>query len=211
MTKLPRRPNPPARLLAEDLYETRLEPAADLKEWVQAHILATDGALHNPEHAHLLEADLQFLWASRGFEKQGRVVLGQAEEVAIRAGGWQKARQEQQLRDWFGHVPDFLITLDAGYCNGCTDAAWCALVEHELYHVAHKLNADGQPMFTQDGAPKLALRGHDVEEFVGVVKRYGVGDPNGAIAQLAAAARGHPQVSRSNIAGACGTCLLRAA
>lgn len=113
--------------------------------------------------------------------------------------------------EWFGHVPDWLITLDASYCRTCGDAEFCALVEHELYHVGHALDEFGNPAFTRDGNPKLALRGHDVEEFVGVVRRYGVGDPGGAIAALARAAAGAPEVARSSIAGACGTCLLKAA
>ncbi len=50
---------------------------------------------------HLLDADIRVMWASSSFEKQGRTVLGQAEQVAFRAGGWQKARMEQQMRDWF--------------------------------------------------------------------------------------------------------------
>lgn len=140
-----------------------------------------------------------------------RAVIGQAEEVTIRAGGWQKARQEQQMEEWFGRVPSYLITFDAAYCLDCSDADWCALVEHEMYHLAHKLDEFGVPAFTKDGRPKIGIRGHDVEEFVGVVRRYGVGDPGGAIAKLARAAGAPPEVSKANIAGACGTCLLRAA
>lgn len=198
------RPLPPVDL-------SRFQPASSVAEWVQENILAEDGRIHNPEHSHLIDADLVFLWAPIGFTKQMRTVIGQAEEVMIRAGGWQKARQEQQLCEWFGRVPGFIITLDASYCATCSDADWCALVEHELYHVAHALDDFGAPKFTKDGSPKLTIRGHDVEEFVGVVRRYGVGDPGGAIGKLARAAGEQPEVSKANIAGACGTCLLRAA
>lgn len=204
LAPLKARPMPPENL-------NRFVPADGLKEWINDEILSDQGRVHNVEHAHLVDADLEFLWAPEGFAKQGRTILGQAEMVMIRAGGWQKQRQEQQLIEWFGRVPEFIITLAASYCAACDDAAWCALVEHELYHVAQANNEFGAPRFTKDGLPKLEMRGHDVEEFLGVVRRYGVGDPNGAIAQLAAAARGQPEVSRSNIAGACGTCLLRAA
>lgn len=199
-----KRPMPP-------IGDGRYQPAKGVMEWVQEQILATDGAVHNPDHAHLIGADLEFLWAPAGFVKQMRTVLGQAEEVMIRAGGWQKGRQEQQFLDWFGRVPGFMITLDSSYCAVCTDAEWCALVEHELYHVAQARDEFGTPKFTKEGLPKLTLRGHDVEEFVGVVRRYGVGDPGGAIARLAAAARGTPEVSAASIASACGTCLQRAA
>src|SRR5690606_39228588 len=129
------RPIPPTALLADDLYETILAPALDVAAWAHDAILADTGPLHNPDHAHLLDADIGFLWASSAFAKRGRTVVGQAEQVMIRAGGWQKARQEQQLREWFGHVPDFLITLAADYCAQCSDTELCALVEHELYHI----------------------------------------------------------------------------
>lgn len=204
MAKHSARPLPPADL-------SRFQPAEGVAEWVHGQILAADGRIHNPDHTHLIDADLAFLWAPQGFTKQMRTVIGQAEQVMIRAGGWQKARQEQQLCEWFGRVPAFIITLDASYCATCSDADWCALVEHELYHVAHALDDFGVPKFTKDGAPKLTIRGHDVEEFVGVVRRYGVGDPGGAIGTLARAAGAQPEVSKANIAGACGTCLLRAA
>ncbi|HVR48145.1 MAG TPA: putative metallopeptidase, partial [Pseudorhodoferax sp.] len=93
----------------------------------------------------------------------------------------------------------------------CSDAEWCALVEHELYHVGQEMDEFGAPKFTREGMPRLCIRGHDVEEFVGVVRRYGVGDPDGAIGRLARAAGAMPEIGRANIAGACGTCLLRAA
>lgn len=200
------RPMPPADLL-ESLWLT-LQPAPDVWEWIQAEILANTGSIHNEEHAHLIDANVGVLWASSAFAKKGRTVLGQAEQLMIRAGGWQKARQEQQMRDWFGEEPEFLITLAADYCAQCTEAEFCALVEHELYHIAHKLDEYGAPAFTQDGLPKLEMRGHDVEEFVGVVRRYGA-SPD--VQQLIDAASRPPEVAKINISRACGTCLLKSA
>lgn len=185
-----------------------LSPAADVWDWVQSEILADTGSIHNPDHAHLIDASIGVLWASTGFAKQGRVVLGQAEQLMFRAGGWQKARQEQQMREWFGEEPDFLITLAADYCAQCSDAEFCALVEHELFHIAHKLDKYGAPAFTQDGMPKLEMRSHDVEEFVGVVRRYG---PSHDVQQLIDAASRPPEVAKINISRACGTCLLKSA
>ncbi|CRI56393.1 hypothetical protein CCOS191_1857 [Pseudomonas sp. CCOS 191] len=187
---------------------TRLQPAPEVGEWVQAAILSEAGELHNPDHAHLADAPLRFLWASACFEKQGRTVVGQAEAVMFRAGGWQKARQEQQMIDWFGEVPGFVITLAADYCSQCSDTEFCALIEHELYHIAQKLDQYGAPKFTQDGLPSLTLRGHDVEEFVGVVRRYGASHD---VQQLIDAASRPPEVAKINISRACGTCLLKSA
>ncbi len=203
------RPQPPDHFV-ESIYAT-LQPAPELGEWINATILADDGELHNPDHTHLLDADLCFLWASSALAKQGRTVVGQAEQVMFRAGGWQKARQEQQMREWFGYVPSFVITLAADYCAQCCDAEFCALVEHELYHLAQLSDEFGAPAFYKDGRPKIGLRGHDVNEFVAVVERYGVGDPQGAIARMVAAAGRKPTVSAASIAQSCGTCLMKAA
>jgi hypothetical protein len=186
-------------------------PALDMPEWVKKTFIEEDAALLNVEHQHLNFADIAFLWAAGGFTKQMRRVIGQTEEVTFRCGPWQKGRQEQQMVEWFGRVPGYLITLDADYCAHCSDAEFCALVEHELYHIGQEKDAFGMPRFTKDGFPKLTMRGHDVEEFIGVVRRYGVGAPDGALAKMLEAGRAAPEVGRVSIAHACGTCLLKAA
>ena len=205
------RPYPPSSLpeLSElSDFGIHLIPAPEVWGWLQTEILADTGSIHNEDHAHLLDADIRFMWASSSFEKQGRTVLGQTEQVAFRAGGWQKARMEQQMRDWFGEVPAFIITLAADYCAQCSDTDFCAIVEHELYHIAQDTNQYGEPAFTKEGGPKLKLRGHDVEEFVGVVRRYGA-SPD--VQALVDAANSPAEVGKLNIARACGTCLLKSA
>lgn len=205
------RPYPPASLSElSDLsdFGIRLISAPEVWEWLQAEILADTGSIHNEDHAHLIDADIRVMWASSAFSKKGRTVVGQAEEVEFRAGGWQKARMEQQMRDWFGDVPDFIITLAADYCAQCSDADFCALVEHELYHIAQAKDKYGAPKFTQEGLPKLEMRGHDVEEFVGVVRRYGA---SADVQELVDAANKPAEVGKLNISRACGTCLLKLA
>ncbi|WP_293797254.1 putative metallopeptidase [uncultured Pantoea sp.] len=200
------RPTAPASLLEEFQPHIMLIPAREVLEWINQQILSQDGHLHNPDHAHLIDANIRVMWASSAFTKKGRNVLGQTEEVAFRAGGWQKARMEQQMHEWFGEVPDYIITLAADYCAECSDAEFCALVEHELYHIAQKVDEFGSPEFTRDGLPRLTLRGHDVEEFVGVVRRYGA---SGEVQELIDAASQPAEVAKLNIARACGTCMLR--
>ncbi|VVO69534.1 hypothetical protein PS847_01232 [Pseudomonas fluorescens] len=202
---------PPESLL--DLSELsslgiRLIPAPEVWEWLQAEILADTGSIHNEDHAHLIDADVRVMWASAAFTKKGRTVVGQAEQVAFRAGGWQKARMEQQMLDWFGDVPAYIITLAADYCVQCSDADFCALVEHELYHITQATDQYGAPKFTQEGLPKLEMRGHDVEEFVGVVRRYGA---SAQVQELVDAANNPAEVGKLNISRACGTCLLKSA
>ena len=200
------RPIPPANLL--NCLCLTLHPAPEVWGWLQTEILADTGSIHNKDHAHLIDADIRVMWASAAFAKKGRTVVGQAEQVALRAGGWQKARMEQQMRDWFGDVPAYIITLAADYCADCFDADFCALVEHELYHIAQATDKYGQPAFTQEGLPKIEMRGHDVEEFVGVVRRYGASP---AVQELVDAANNPAEVGKMNISRACGTCLLKSA
>ena len=205
------RPMPPESLLElSELsnFGIRLIPAPEVWEWLQTEILADTGSIHNEDHAHLIDADIRVMWASAAFTKKGRTVVGQAEQVAFRAGGWQKARMEQQMMDWFGDVPGYIISLAADYCAQCSDADFCALVEHELYHIAQATDQYGAPKFTQEGLPKLEMRGHDVEEFVGVVRRYGASPQ---VQELVDAANNHAEVGKLNISRACGTCLLKSA
>lgn len=185
-------------------------PAPAVRAWIAECLLSEVGALHNPDHGHLRDADFEVLWASNGYESRGRAVVGQAEEIAFRCNAWQRGRQEQQIEAWFGRVPRFLITLDARYAAECTDVQWCALVEHELYHIAQEIGPFG-PVFTKEGQPKLRIAAHDVEEFVGVVRRYGTGGEKSAVSEMVKAAQMAPEVGRLQIAGACGTCLRRVA
>nr|WP_009616806.1 MULTISPECIES: putative metallopeptidase [unclassified Pseudomonas] len=205
------RPMPPASIgqfaEGQDWADAYL-PAPEVLAWAMETFVSEDGEIHNEDHAHLQDAPIAFLWAASGFEKQGRLVLGQCEEVTFRCGPWQKGRQEQQMLQWFGYLPTYLITLAADYCAECSDAEFCALVEHELYHIAQALDKYGEPKFTEEGLPKLKLRGHDVEEFVGVVRRYGASE---GVKALVEAANNPPEVAKINIARACGTCLLKSA
>lgn len=205
-TTTPGRPMPPAALLESPWLS--FAPAPEVQRWIHQTFLAEQSRLFNDEHAHLEHAHFEVLWASTGFTRQGRSVLGQCEQVTFRTGAWQKGRQEQQMRDWFGAVPDFLITLDAAYSAQCSDLEFCALVEHELYHIGQERDAFGAPAFTRSGMPKLTMRGHDVEEFVGVVRRYGASKD---VQHLVDAAQRGPEVAKLDIARACGTCLLKLA
>ena len=199
----------------EDLAETQgllhFEPANnDLWPWICETFLNPNSKLYNNEHEHLLcfrPPLISFLWAYTKCESKGRRVLGQTEQVMINVGGWKRDRQELQLIEWFGDVPKYIITLDARKCQVMSDTDFCALVEHELYHIGHKINRDTlTPEYDSMGQPKLYLRGHDVEEFHGVVRRYGASPE---VQKLVDHANDRPEIGRASIAQACGTCLLR--
>ncbi|WEX86485.1 putative metallopeptidase [Sinorhizobium garamanticum] len=59
------------------------------------------------------------------------------------------------------------------------------------------------------GRPIFAIRGHDAEEFVGVVRRYGA--DAAAVRAMVDAANQKPEIARVQIAHACDTCQLRVA
>ncbi|HEE5399796.1 TPA: hypothetical protein R7O42_000615 [Acinetobacter baumannii] len=208
------RPFPPQELIdkADEEEAIRLAPAPDLMNWVIANFLTIGGPLHNPDHDHIAELIhdnekfLAFAWASSACMAKKRMVLGQCEKVMFNQGGWKKARQEQQMRDWFGYVPVYLITIDASYCDQATDRDFCALIEHELYHIGVERDEDGDPLISEmTGLPKHYLAGHDVEEFVGVVKRWGADE---SVKRLIEVAKQAPFVSDVNISKCCGTCLI---
>jgi hypothetical protein len=198
------RPRPPADMLLAFPY---YRPSRELEEWARETFLEPDSELFNEEHRHLEFAALGFLWAAESNSRHGRQIVGQCElgEGNI-PGRWRKGRHEQQLREWFGCVPTFVITLDAGYASVCGDAEFCVLVEHELLHAGQQRDEFGQPKFRKSGEPAFAMRGHDVEEFVSIVRRYGVGAGAGDMLALAEAAQARPQIAAASIAEACGTC-----
>lgn len=208
------RPFPPQELIdkAEEDEAIRLAPAPDLMNWVITNFLTIGGPLHNPDHDHIAELlhdneeFLAFAWASSACVAKKRMVLGQCEKVMFNQGGWKKARQEQQMRDWFGYVPTYLITIDASYCDQATDRDFCALIEHELYHIGVERDGDGEIIYSDHtGLPKHYLAGHDVEEFIGVVKRWGA---NENVKRLIEVAKNPPFVSDLDISKCCGNCVI---
>lgn len=180
-------------------------PAPELEEWTRSKFINELSPVYNPEHVHLQMATIGMIWTNVENAKRGRSILGQAQLVTESGDKWSAGRSNHQLRQWFGELPDFTITLFAPYAQECTDASFMALVEHELYHCAQARDEFGQPKFLKSGGPEFAMRGHDVEEFVGVVRRYGA-DAAGVREMVAAANKG-PEIAEGLISRACGTCL----
>lgn len=151
-------------------------PAGELHEFLHKTIFNKKHKYFNKDHKHLFELEfheLAFMWAEGGFDKSGKHVIGECEKVQFMAGGWKKERQRMWFRMILGDIPEYLITLDARYCRDCTDLELRALLEHELYHIVQKTDIYGDLAFKANGRPSLEIIAHDVEEFNGVVRRYG--------------------------------------
>lgn len=184
------------------------KPDDDLLEWVKRAILSEAGPLFNPAHKHLRDASLAFLWTNAPNSRGGHAVAGMTEKPISQGNKWAKARHDLQMDQWFGRNIEYLITLDAVYAAENPDINFCALIDHELYHIAHKRDKDGGLAFNKEtGNPVLTLVGHDVEEFVGVVERYGPGAAAGATAELVRVANLPPLIGAAQIKAACGNCL----
>jgi hypothetical protein len=187
-------------------------PAPEIIQWARGTFIDEGATLENPEHAHLQNANIGALWTNVENAKRGRRVIGMAEPGMPQGamGKWSRARAEFQVMQWFGRVPDFIITLDAHWWLQATDDEACALIEHELYHCAQDRDEWGAPRFSkQTGRPIFAMRRHDVEEFIGVVRRYGAGAAG--VQAMVDAANAGPAIADVKIAQACGTCRLRVA
>lgn len=210
MAGVTRRPKPPAKLLNNPWPVFLPEPK--FEAWSK-HFLDDDGLLNNPDHQHLQLARIGVLWTNVAATRQMLPIVGQAEipTPPPSGGKWSRAKYLYQLTQWFGYDKlDFLITLYAPYANECDDLSFCSLFEHELYHCGQQNDEWGQPKFRKSGFPVYGIRGHDVEEHVGIIRRYGARGGAGQTVEFIEAAKQEPEIGAANIAGACGTCKLAA-
>jgi hypothetical protein len=120
---------------------------------------------------------------------------------------WAKARWRYQVQEWFRMEPDFILTFFAPYMMGASEANQLSTFDHELYHCGQKKDLFALPRFSKkDGKPIFGIRGHDVEEFIGIYRRYGYTAGAGDSIALVEAAQREPEIAKAEIIGVCGTC-----
>lgn len=132
-----------------------------------------DRLVQLPEFEHLRdgEAVVDFLLRDGEEIKQGRLVLGAVHLPGVQ--GQLKPVFDWMLRNLLGRSPDFLVILDRDYWLGADERSREILMYHEMCHMIQKVDADGEPRFDDEGRPVFGLIGHDVEDFIAVVRRYG--------------------------------------
>lgn len=191
--------------------DIEFQPDQDgLGAWARDNFIEPGSPLTNPDHEHLQYATIGWLWANTAAEFRGKRFAGEARMLKPAPAKWSSLMAEQQMRGWFdGGLPDFLIVLDAEYAQTAPDDAFCALVEHELYHCGQDIDLFGAPRFKDDGSPAFAMKAHDVEQFVGVVERYGAAAAG--VQEMVDAAKRGPIVQDGAVSAACGTCSKRRA
>lgn len=202
-------PIPPRSIL--DAYEPTFEPADELEAWIRQTFIDDGAELMNAEHEHLRLATIGMLWASVPYVKKHRRVLGEARiGEPTGSNAWSVGRTEQQLREWFGQIPDFLITLDAPWFAQASNLARCAMIEHELFHAAQQRDEFGAPKFSRStGRPMWCIASHDIEEFTAVVRRYGAWSDE--LDEMRRVMSAGPTIGKAEIDGICGSCMRKAA
>jgi hypothetical protein len=166
------RPKPPDSLTESDAV-SHFVAAPELDEWARATFLDPESELYNPSHDHLSAAHIGWLWTDIRNTRQMRDIAGEAEIPSVMGGAWKRGRFEAQMEQWFGAVPDFVITIYAPAAAEMSNREFCALIEHEMLHCGQAVTAYGLPRFNQRGQPVFSMRGHDVEQFVSIMRRYG--------------------------------------
>ena len=126
-----------------------------------------------PEHEHLLdgEAVVDFLVVRDPVIKQEMEVLGSVHLPTVQ--GRLKGVFNWMLVNKLGRIPDFLVLLDKDYWMSVETLDREILIHHEMCHMIHKKNNEGELRFDMFGNPVWGLRGHSVEEFNETVSRYG--------------------------------------
>lgn len=202
-----KRPMPPDDVLDPYNPEPLFLAAPDMTQWIAETFTVPGATLYNEDHVHLGVANIGVQWTNVAMRQKMKDVAGTAGIPRVQGDMWTKARVDYHLRQMFGFMPDFLITLYAPYAARVSNRVFCALVEHELYHCAQAIDQFGDPKINEEGLPVWAIRGHDVEVFIGEVQRYGAGAAAGMTKQLIEAAKHPPLIAESDINAACGTCL----
>jgi hypothetical protein len=101
------RPLPPIELLEAD--EIKFAPAVDLIEWPSTTFIAAAASLRNDDHGHLNHATIG--------------AAGHVDQSSVKPRGDCLRREvdacsdERQILDWFGDVPDFILTFDAHHAS----------------------------------------------------------------------------------------------
>lgn len=200
------RPHPPETLALTDDFA----PDQDvLGSWVRRMFIDADGPLCNPRHEPLRDAEIGWLWTTAEHRDRNRTAAGTCQLIQTAQAKWPSIRQHWQLRQWFGEVPDFLITISAPIAAEMDDWSFCALIEHELCHAAQDVDAFGEPRFSMEGRPLFRVIGHDVEQFHDVVERYGARASD--VERMTQLANAGPTIGEAQIAAACGLCMRRTA
>lgn len=151
----------------------------EYSEAVDARELGTILIEQVEQHAHLQAGVVGYIFRDDELKRHGKVKWAEAilvERILQSEKRWSRVVKWAILRILDAEqLPDFLILIDRNIWQGLDADQKLALVDHELSHMAQATEDDGEtPKFHKDGSPVWTIRGHDLEEFCGVVERRGL-------------------------------------
>lgn len=126
--------------------QSKVYQASEEVMTVAAELIAT-------VHEHLVQANICYLFRTDEWTKKGRYIYGKAYKVP------------EQWRYLSGY--DLLMVINRSVWTTLTPEQRTALVDHELCHFERIDDAAGN-------VKSWTLVDHDVEEFIGVVRRHGL-------------------------------------
>lgn len=142
-------------------------------EWASdVETIAKDIIATVEEHEDLGRARILYVFRDKATGSRGRLVLGKARKVT---------GLNRFLIDDETDLPLFVLEIARNTWDDLDEKARRALVDHELSHLVVEDDDDGNPVGR--------LRGHDLEEFIGVVDRHGLWKADVAALGTAAAAK----------------------
>lgn len=205
-------PLPDKRLFDVNHLRLNTAPCQELDEFTRETFLNENHFLFNLDHIHLTKARIGYLFTTEANSRNGKGIIGLCEIPMFRCGKWQKARQEQQIYEWFDFMPDFLITFSAPFWMAQLEAQIpqnaLSLYEHELYHSGQATDMFGVPKFSKTtGKPIFSMAPHSLEEHTGVVRRYGIEASGQDAVDFVEAANQEPEIAPAKLKGLCGACL----
>lgn len=123
-----------------------------------------------PDHQHLVEARILYLFRYGTWSKGGDTVLGKAQRLTGLSGYLAKQMLLRAV-DVSGEDAafDFVIMINGDRWEYLSPGHRAALVDHQLCHCIKTGDDD-------EGRPIWAIANHDVEEFASVVRRHGIHD-----------------------------------
>lgn len=123
-----------------------------------------------PDHSHLIEARILYLFRYGTWSKGGDTVLGKAQRLTGLSGYLAKQMLLRAIDVTDEDAAfDFVVMINGDRWEYLSADHREALVDHELCHCIKTGDDD-------DGNPIWAIANHDVEEFASVLRRHGIYD-----------------------------------
>lgn len=136
---------------ADDSKFTLIPDDRNHQLWPDTYGLAREVIAQH--HDHLAEAKIALAWMHEVKpDRDGHLVWGRTRKVGP--------------AERIFHDHDFVITLNAAVWVELSPTARRALMDHELSHCGSRTNDDDEVVYY--------VRKHDLEEFVAIVRRYGL-------------------------------------